>query len=441
MSHNAPTDTDTVPPAHIIAGVPHIVDKIMAYTSRSTLATCLRVSKQFHEASGKVLYHTVRLDGSNPAGFFLGALGGDEHSGCFGDTCQRFTEKDEVYNKWTSLLLQAEARGELEKARRENKNRKGTSSADVTNFKAKLLLHVKVVSLGSHHTCVCHLYGPHADVLLANINTLRIVHTKEKTAKLKPLCDDAHHCLLFKHLTPAKLVLRNLDDGDSHMETWPYDSKWYTEKLQEVVWVVPTDGHVYGEGGLIMTSDLFTANYEVKIVFNHSWEVWRQPPDSPIDRLFKSIRLIKAPLSPHHVVYPVSHWCMFTNCTSIMYGLETVQFTPGADDLVGTFEVHFPDVHLDSDRLRQLVKDELRTGALQSALWDGTYEDPGYPEHMVYKTLEEYAALPEAERMYELDDGMPEGLEMTNSKAAKIDFTCVPVGNGQFTFEAVITGL
>lgn len=158
---------DAVPPALIILNSPHIVDGIMNYASRTTLVACLRVSKQLHDAAGKVLYHTVRVDRYNLAGFFLGALVGSgvaEDSGCHGDGCVRFTEQDKDGTK-SPADNPAPGQGKTRGQKKNAQKRKRKAAGRTTNFKAPLLAQVEVLSLGSHHTCVCHLYGEHIESL------------------------------------------------------------------------------------------------------------------------------------------------------------------------------------------------------------------------------------------------------------------------------------
>ncbi|WOO78076.1 uncharacterized protein LOC62_01G001629 [Vanrija pseudolonga] len=449
LSQSTSAPADTVPPALIILNSPHIVDGIMQYAAtRTTLVSCLRVSKQLHDAAGKVLYHTVRVDRYNLDGFFLGALVGSgfaEESGCHGDACRRFTErdkdKDKDINKTTVENALPTGQGKTRGQKKNAQKRKRKAAGRTTNFKAPLLAHVQVLSLGSHHTCVCHLYGEHVGSLLPNLDTLRIVPAPDTTYKLKPLCDDANTCLIFQNVAPAKLVLRNLDDGDSHFTTWPEGDHWNEGGLLEVVWVVPIDGRRHGNGGLISTAEYFFATAEVKVIFHDDWEVWRLPPGSQVDRIFKAMHLSKAPLTPSDIVYPASHWCMYTDPRNTICGLETVEFVPEHDDLVSTFEHFFPDVHLDSDRLRQLVRDELRTGSLQAAFDQDEYEDNDFPKSIEYKTLEEYAALPELERLYDLDDDLPPWLEMTESKTKVTSSRYIAAEDSNFMYETKINGL
>ncbi|WOO78077.1 uncharacterized protein LOC62_01G001630 [Vanrija pseudolonga] len=347
--------------------------------------------KYMHEAAGRALYHTVRVDKNNLAGFFLGALVGTrpEDSECKGGKCKRFADRIKPVAKVHEISSGV---------------KKISQKSKVANFKAPLLLHVRVLSLGSHHTCVCHLYGEHVSALLTNVDTLRIVPAPKSAYKLKPLCDDSDACLLFEHLAPRKLVLRNLDDTDSYESCWPYNDKWNSSRLKEVVWVMPMEGKVYGDCGLMGTGEYFTSAANVKILCNDHWEVWHPPANAAGLNPRKTSTC--TPVTPHQVVAPIRLWATFTNVNYTLFGLEAVQFKTGVDDLVRTFKRHFPTVKLDSNRLRQLVKDELRTSALEVALMEGVYEDPGYPDSIVYKTLEEYAALPESGRQYELDDGL-----------------------------------
>lgn len=352
----------------------------------------MRVNKHLHEVAGAVLYHTVRVDEHNLAGFFLGGLVGvaSEHMACAGkgDMCFRFTEEEKALHRLPRTVPTPD--------RTDNDQ---TSNNDVgvipTNFKAPLLAHVRFLSLGSHHTCVCHTYDKHVSTLLANLDTLRIVPLPESDVQLKPLCGDPEACLLFKHLKPRKLALRNLDDMSFHVNSWPKDL-WGEDHLNELVWFIPTDFAVYCSAGMMGMADYFITAKRVKFIFSHEWEVWRQPVRWDVARRWA--------IPPHRFVAVVNSWTVYTGKEYTMYGLETVGFT--SDALVEEFRRRFPDVPLRGDRLRKLVEDEIRTGDLQSAIGIWEYYDHHSPTDIAFKTMEEYAALPEIERQHEIDDGL-----------------------------------
>ncbi|KAL1408040.1 hypothetical protein Q8F55_004837 [Vanrija albida] len=353
----------------MIVNSPHIVDAIMAYATNSTLAACLRVSKQFHDAAGKVLYHTVRIDESNLWGPFLGALAGLRPTE---DACRNL----ECDCPDPSAPLSYSA------------------------FKPPLLARVRILSLGSHHRCLRWVYGEHVSSLLPNVDTLRIVPAPDPgDDDLWPLCDREDECLVFTNLKPRKLVLRNLDNRVYCVNGWPANQQWNVDRLEEVVWVLPSNGDKYGDAGLMNTGMYFPGTTVVKVIFYPSWELWQQAP-IPIEATI-------APMTPDSIVWPSANWIRrnIVHCT--VYGLETVEFEADDEDsLVSTFTEQFPGVQLDSDRLRQLVRDEWKTGALQAAFATARKVENIRPRHIEFKTLEQYSALRQSE-LYEVDDGLP----------------------------------
>lgn len=382
-----------ITPISIVLNSPHLVDEIMRHATRPTLAVCLRVNEHFYAAAGKVLYHTVRVDGSNMESFFGGALvetGRSEDIGC---------EHENV----------------LVASKTEPK-----SSPPHRNFKAPLLAHTRVLSLGSHFSLVCGKYGPHIGGLLRNLDTLRIVPRPGAFAPklwLDDLCDEKSECLVFRSLTPRKIVIRNAEE-----KGW-YDpglagrfwAEWKNEFLEEVVWVMPSSGKRYtsrlvpkvegeAEDGPYSNEGLA----RVKIIFHDEWESWTT---SPVQKNKKTKKNKKVTIglglhSPDNIIDAVGDRCWKSAIRNTVYGLESLHFKPGLDWVVYHFQKFFPHETPTSDRLRQLVRDELRSGALRALFKTHRFEDNDKPEYIEYKTLEEYAALPERERMYELDDGL-----------------------------------
>ncbi|WOO78080.1 uncharacterized protein LOC62_01G001633 [Vanrija pseudolonga] len=410
----------------IIANSQHIVDAILAHADRLTLVTALRVNATWLDAAGKVLYHTVRVDRFNITSFFRGALVGtdtNEDTGCAGASCARFGEK---------VGVPAQSPGKTRGQKKNARKAKMKKSASVTNFKASLLARVHVLSLGAHHGCVCTLYGPHMPSLLRHLDTLRIVPAPASTHTLQPLCD-ARECALFACATPRRVVLRNLDGGSgpSWPQYLPFDGD---APFAEVVWVLPTKGERYGDdGGLIGAGQFGRA--ATTYVFA-DWELWRAPAGSSLANFFDVVNNKRFPVLPSDVIYVVGSPSFGPPPTVV--GLERLQFTArGADDVVGTFKHHFPHVHLDNDRLLRMVRDELRTQALQCALLTGQYDPADCPEWITYHTLDEYAALPESHGV--LHDGMREALEMAERDGVELGVEFVPQHNGMFDLKTSFT--
>lgn len=137
-------------PATMIMFAPHLVDTIMQHTPRSTLVTCLRVSRLLHNAAGKVLYHTVRIHGTNAHGLFDG-IGWEDH-------------------------LDEDPRNEGEEGAL------GDPMSGHAMFKNRLLERVRVLSIGSHS--YCQREGRHSGIddlgaliksLLRGVHTVKIV--------------------------------------------------------------------------------------------------------------------------------------------------------------------------------------------------------------------------------------------------------------------------
>lgn len=404
--HPSPDTTDQQPPsrrteAHysavtIIVHSPHLIGNIPHYMARSSLATCLRVNKHFHEEAGKVLYHTVRIDGSNMAGFFHGALAGtslSEDSPCLADSvddCHRYPLYDSDDNSIREAAALPSANG-IEQP---------VPNCSATNFKGSLLAHVRVLSVGTHHTCVCYHYGEHVAPLLYNLHTLRAVPTLQPDGTLGTLCDETHidvECRLFTNLAPLKLVLRNLDDNRQFLYTWPYNhfNGYKARDIEYITVILPPTGPFYSAGRISLTEEGLGSDKWIKLIFS-PWEYWGKAPSAA----HESAATLGHP-SPMDVILSVSS----SADPCVVVGLETIQFSAERDELVAAFKSRFPSVRLDSDRLRQLVKDELWNGALQEQLAGSL--DFDYSHVMIFRSLDEYTSLPGSARFYELHDGLP----------------------------------
>ncbi|KAL1408039.1 hypothetical protein Q8F55_004836 [Vanrija albida] len=392
--------------ASTVLYAPHIVDMTLSYATNPTLATCLRVSKQLQEAAGKVLYHTVRVDELNMTGFFRGALVGMPRvRGCAGGRCRLHDDK----------------------------RLKTIPPLPFGKFKPTLLSYVRVLSLGSHDRCVCSVFGDRLARLLCNLDTLRIVPAPDGMDPMdgyRPqvkllchhenecdFCDYADECLIFVNLKPRKIVLRNIDDTPWCEAGWPRASDWNSDRLEEAVWVLPFTGDVYDGGG-----DLFNSNRHfdhttvVKVILHAHWEEWSNPPCSP-DNVFETAdtnanKTIMT-ISPDFIIERLTSWCRRSGINNTIYGLEIVQFKAWREDWVVTaFLERFPGVQrhdLTSAQLCKVLKDELQTGALTTMRETGSYKENDDKDRIEYKTLEQYAALPESARLYELDDGLGDG--------------------------------
>lgn len=398
MQSQPPIPATDITPAHIIINTPHLLDNIFRHASTSALASCLRASTELHSAAGKFLYHTVRVDSSNLPSFLLGArIGLCTDGSCFAD--------GGLHATWNSIEKTLASRKQ---------------SLPRHNFKARLLAHVRVLSLGSHEGSMCIKYSWHARSLFSHLDTLRIAPTPVSAHKLKQLCDYKHRaCPLFEQLAPRKLVFRNLEDSTDMLCDWPLNRNFCSDRLEEIVYVMPTNGNKYGAGELGDKGEMFFKTPPargVKVIYTDEWEVWR-PFSSQNDPLPAAAEQHKRRpwLLPSEVIEVVRVWCRHTTICNTVYGLEKVAFRTGMhrqdpnydyDFLALTFYRHFPHTPLKDSSLLQLVKDELHTNTLTVARSGEYYEGPRGHPGIKFRTLEDYAALPESERLGELDDGL-----------------------------------
>lgn len=111
-----------------------------------------------------------------------------------------------------------------------------------TNFKASLLSHVKILTLGSHEGALCGHAG-HVAPLFPNVEILRFapnVHPNNEHT-LRQVCDGGlgtDMCELQNGLDPKKLIFRNLD-ADALL--YSPGKEWNGPKLDSVVYFYPAD--------------------------------------------------------------------------------------------------------------------------------------------------------------------------------------------------------
>ncbi|WOO78073.1 uncharacterized protein LOC62_01G001626 [Vanrija pseudolonga] len=357
---------------------------------------CLRVNKTFHKIAGPILYHTVRVDRHNMKKFFLGAFVGtnidEEELECGlmqGKECTPPTNE-----RWD-----AEVGPKLLPTPPQEKQVEGAASdrPNVTNFKAALLGHVRVLSLGSHHCCVCHFYGTNIGPLLKNLDTLRVVPAPLTPFTVDTVCDNRIYCPFFDSLRPRKLVFRNVG-GRPVFLTREHHNIWNPSRLEEVVYILPTDGRVYRNETVKALDELIRFDVPCKVVFCRGWEVWGALGDH-------ALSLVTVNSAVQHVpVRPVDFIAAFLNTVEgTAFGLESVDFhiggplTGGECQITRAFQLENPDEPITSERLRQLVKDELSSRAMEALCED---------EPLDYKSLSQYHQLSAEVRRFELDDSL-----------------------------------
>ncbi|RSH79218.1 uncharacterized protein EHS24_001257 [Apiotrichum porosum] len=270
------------------------------------------------------------------------------------------------------------------------------SSKPTTNFKAKLLSYVRVLTIRNHHACQCHTYGADAAKLFTGLDTLRTAPEYVETVKLMPVCDgDRHLCPFFTNLAPRKVVIRNIDCTGAPLPPWREHEWKMPATLEEVVFFLPTNGWRYIAEFEELGTDLFRlgAVFEtapaVKVVFYSHWETWMKGYGKGGDKIY---------VDPDFVIYTVRYMAQFDR-TRKVYGLETIHWAQRGE-MVDVFRRHRPHEHLDNTRLCKLVRDELRTGDLAIAMQenDGTLELHELPDVIEYGTLKEYMADEEGRR-------------------------------------------
>lgn len=388
---------DAGPSATDLILQPHILQAILQTSDRATLGTCLRVNKLFFEQAGPLLYHTVRVNQSNIQAFFRGAYVGtgtsEEIRSCDlldgRSSCDRFSERPES-EAWEGPSMFAQARRTEPLAQNPGAPR---------NFKAELLAHVRVLSLGSHHACMCHVYGVSIGPLLKHLDTLRIVHTPTTPIVVDDICDNGYYCPLFDSMKPRKLVFRNVGHKPL-FSCQGWHEKWREDTLEEVVSVLPTNGSAYRNDLGRSLVGIAKHNQNNKVLFDSQWEVWTDSasPDTSSSDLGR----------PAHPIDVVDGLVDLESGS--IYGVEAVDFSKGLPsdidkcELVTEFERVYPNEPTTPERLRQLVQDDIRHPKLWASLISAQVLEQ--PKPITYHTRAEYALLPVEERRFELEDGL-----------------------------------
>lgn len=381
----------------------HILDSILCYADPATQVGCMRANYPLFLAAGRALYHTVAINGDNMASFLLGSRSGadaDEMTDCpflAGSPvrCRKHMKKEEdeedeeeEEESEPSLI----GNSELNKVEASLATTEDGEEAS-PSFKETLLSFVRVLTVGSHHACVCHTYEEAAE-LFTGLDILRIVPDSIDIFTLALTCDgNMHPCPFFTNLWPRKIVLRNMDVYGAPVP--PHgESEWEVPTVEEVVYVFPTDGRAYNDGAgfmLLGLGDLFPNAKSFKIVFYSHWESWDNSHSF-------TIALCGDPrLDPDMVVYPISSIAHYQDTQYTVCGLESLSLSDNGD-IAGTFQRFYPRVQLDRPRLVQLIRDELRTSALQIALTEDVLESPDFSEHIQYQSMDEYLADTEGRR-------------------------------------------
>lgn len=193
------------------------------------------------------------------------------------------------------------------------------------NFKLQLLRYVRVLTVTSHHRCVCALWGAHVASFFPNVEVLRVVPNVSADGALIPACDgaDVKPCP-FLQVNAQKLVLRNLDRRGPPI---PGHLSWSSPNLERVSLYLPLDG---AECSLIPPPSLkgqFPGVKEINVVF-HVWHGARV-----VDVLFptKNPHLPDALLELlHSLTIPGRS----ANTKIKIHGIDTI-----ALDLLGSFVV------------------------------------------------------------------------------------------------------
>lgn len=275
---------------HAVLSNEYLLEHIMLFTERCTAAVCMRVDLRFLAAAGRILYRIPPVIAAhNIESFFSGALIGldAEELDCDGHSCPHMSGSTADHTVSASHVRADEAPAaqnpEASDSSLSPKSpARGSASLPATspptrrNFKRELLTHVRVFSLGSHHSCICRHYGPWR--LMPKLQVLRLVPTIASRYKLEALCDAADAaCTLLTSLDCEKLVLRNIGLYGLPI---PDSQEWNIPSLEEVVWVVPTDCQRFYTGvisrGAPKTIDdcqkRFRNASTVKLLLHNNWE-------------------------------------------------------------------------------------------------------------------------------------------------------------------------
>ncbi|KAL1408116.1 hypothetical protein Q8F55_004919 [Vanrija albida] len=301
-------------PVDRIVAIPHILESIVAYSTRSTQVTLLRVCHVFHRMAGKKLYRVIKLEtghGHTAIHQVLrGALIGTGSHGrspsceqCTGSMSDLFdTPIDDLEHHIQTTVKQYLASSTT-----------GLTAMDLvmdvvlggrdtpslkpyaTNFKRSLLKFTEVITVGSHHSCTCAILADHWQSLFPNVKTLRVAPSKSiNPFVLQPTCDGDEPCPLLTRLRPRKIVLRNLDGHGIHI---PSTFVWDVPSLETVVFFLPVDGRECDGQLMFSLMPHFSSAKEIKVVFHD-----RHEGTIPVEELVERTVLGRYPHNADNVI-------------------------------------------------------------------------------------------------------------------------------------------
>lgn len=186
---------------HAVLSNEYLLEHIMLFTERCTAAVCMRVDLRFLAAAGRILYRIPPVIAAhNIESFFSGALIGfdAEELDCDGHSCPHMSGSTPDHTDSASHVRADEAPAAQnpeapdsslpsKSPARGSTSLPAKSPPTMRNFKKELLAHVRVFSLGSHHSCACHHYGPWR--LMPKLQILRLVPSVKDGRRLHALCD------------------------------------------------------------------------------------------------------------------------------------------------------------------------------------------------------------------------------------------------------------
>ncbi|WOO78000.1 uncharacterized protein LOC62_01G001552 [Vanrija pseudolonga] len=414
---------------HLLLQQPHIVDLIVDFlpkrSHKRTLVALLRSCYPLQDAAAKRLYHSDFLRffagsdvGTGKTRSFCGWLD-DKRSR---DRCQwneardkqpkvtiiRSSALDPLPQKSYAFLFNEDAVSappthdavDEPDAPSEGCDRgdHNTPTPAPGNTKAGLLAYVKVITMSSHHRCMCEHFGPVVSPLLSGLEVIRIANSFSVSLfNLDDPCDSDQSCPLFTGLVAPKLVFRNLDGQglplpqfDERKEQWPTElrepfknCRWTASRhIKTVVLFLPTNGRCYHATNLAHIGRFFPAATEIKVVLYEHWEDYEE--EEEIGFMFHG----PIPVTPDDIVHPIQQILKHTSAAVTVYGLDRVDYAKRGE-IVTQYLHRAPDpwalrpVHL-------IVINEVRTGMVFNALTTGKMEDMGWGSRLTLKTISKY---------------------------------------------------
>ncbi|KAL1408117.1 hypothetical protein Q8F55_004920 [Vanrija albida] len=421
-----------------IVAIPHILEAIVAYSSRSTQVTLLRVCGELHRMAGKHIYRVIKLEQSetNPyLGVFhvlRGALVGTGDHPHLGGCCSTDSIVDDPsstnpINKTYMPRVRAVAKvsgvtiGQIAGDVAFGTRCESTLKPYATNFKKSLLAKTEVITLGTHHSCFCGLLGNHHWArLFPKLNTVRLSPSKSyRPFVLNAVCDGV--CTALASLQPRKIVFRNIDGNGIHGLRSDL-ARWNVVNLETVVWFLPTDAREYHHATELMASIYTTSKYhfkdaKIKMVFHGKHE-----GELGIREAIRRSTVVQRPVDPDYIIGIVrmgavdahsSHvgafdphnspddWevpeayqqSILRNCT--VYGIGTLTFDPSSSVTIASYKQVLPGEVVDRKKIVHIIKKETTNMSLT-----GTTMIPPQPfiladwervdENLSFRTLSSY---------------------------------------------------